>query len=66
VEQELNFLKGLLIEFDPPLVFATPPPPATPQTKIGTWKEAISDKGKKYYWNTVTREVSWKNPNPNP
>lgn len=31
----------------------------------GIWNEAITEKGQKYYWNSITKETRWDNPNPN-
>ena len=31
--------------------------------KEGEWKEAFDKNGRKYYYNSITRETTWQNPN---
>lgn len=31
-------------------------------TPVGEWREAQDDKGRRYFWNTVTRETRWTRP----
>lgn len=39
-----------------------PRAPAPPVAHVGEWKEAFTADGKKYYYNTVTRQTSWTKP----
>jgi hypothetical protein len=39
-----------------------PPPPPLPPSVQPVWHEVRAANGQIYFWNTITREVSWNRP----